>query len=182
MKYILLLLALVLSGCAGMHTNIGDIECAANDLGCIDKQLDESRFDGTETDDLYDYMEGYEPASLQELKELGRLEVKEIHPGYPIAGIIGLPSAFAYTKLTAAPHGDIQSAAIYYPSWMPGANRLYAHEARHVQGFKGFGFHGINPGYTDTQEEIMEAENVDSWIDTEFYKNDKDNKYHWVSE
>lgn len=178
MKFLLLaIFCLTLLSCVGMPRKFYNIDhCAKNDLKCIDISLDENR----NNKNMYTFMEGYSAASLVELKALGRLTVHEINLLLPISSIVFI-GPLAYTKIWPAKYGDIYKAEIYFPSWAPNSNQLYAHEAMHAQGTWGNWLHGPPGDYTDKQKEIMKEEGVIFWVETYHYKSE-DPIYHVKSE
>jgi hypothetical protein len=71
-------------------------------------------------------------------------------------------------------YGDLHSAEVYYTL---GSNRLLVHELSHVQGCVDRGPFASKGDYSPIQKEIMQKENVNNWIETNYYKNE-DKKYH----
>lgn len=138
---------------------------------CVAVAVDEIRFDRSYGGKQFDFMRGYEPASIVEMMVRKRIDIRDINRAAYILGIMG------YSKPLSGDYGDMHSAVVWYDRANPLWRYILAHEFYHAQGFAER--YGSTYGPTPGQRIIMEEDGVDDWTDTNMYKN-QDDKYHYM--
>lgn len=182
MKTTLSVIALsMLSGCTFAFSPMPDIPSGYFD-GCETQDCIIDRLDAAPPElkrcNKMAWMEGYRVPKLRELQKMGKLTIKEVSPVIlvPIV-LVGLPPPGMTTFRWGLEYGDLMDAEVYY---LQGQQWILIHELEHVAGIcaeSGGDFGLLYQDYTPNQQRIMDAENVNHWYETSYYKNE-DKTWH----
>jgi hypothetical protein len=169
-SFVIFTALLILSGCTMMQprANLPDSfasNCETRD--CVVDEVDKIANDPKYPGGRFKIMEGYKDTQLRPMLEDGRLDIDYINPLWVVLG-----SMVGYANISFGLYGEVWKCSVRVAPWPDWS--ILVHELTHCQGYKDRGF--LDPFaymdvYAEKQQEIIKAEGVTSWIETEFYKN-----------
>jgi hypothetical protein len=171
MRYQILLLCLLLPACSVLQPRNVPLDIAAHceTVDCVIDKVDSIANNPQYGGSRWTFMEGYKDTNLKSMYNSGRLTINTVNP--IVAILFGV---YGYTSFERGLYGEMYSCEVNY---CPGFNWLVlVHELTHCQGYQDYGSLAayLGPiGYTEEQQKIIKEEDVDLWVNTTFYKENK---------